>query len=224
MCDGCLKKWDAAKLEPCEICTEAVSVCRCMTEELKRAKVTELRKLVYYHARKRDTVQNRVIFRIKETRDARTEAWLAMQLQGRLEAIVAEAGEGNVVLTYAPRTRRAFFESGTDQARALARALSRQTGVPLVNAFRRSAGQMQAQKSLSAEKRVRAAKKAYIVRRNMEDAVKDRTVVLIDDIVTTGATLGACARLLRQNGASRVYCFAVASDDTNRDAAVAVTL
>lgn len=223
LCPECLKKWNEAVLERCEVCGEAVSVCRCLTEELGRAKVRDLRKLVYYHARKNDTVQNRVIFRIKKTRDARTDEWLAMHLQRHLAAIVAEAGEGNVILTYAPRTRRALFESGTDQARALARALSRQSGVPLVNAFQRASGRVQEQKRLSAEERVRAAKKAYLLRNDAVDAVRGMTVVLIDDIVTTGATAGTCARLLRQNGASCVYCLAVASDDTSRDAAVAAT-
>jgi ComF family protein len=220
LCPECLKKWNEAALERCEVCGEAVSVCRCLTEELGRAKVRELRKLVYYRARKNDTVQNQVIFRIKEGRDARTDTWLAMQLQKHLAAIVAEAGEDNVILTYAPRSRRAVLKTGTDQARSLAQALSRQSGVPLVTVLCRAAGRAQEQKRLSAEERVLAAKSAYLLQGEATDALKGMTVVLIDDIVTTGATSGACARLLRQGGALRVYCLAVASDDTNRDAAV----
>ena len=220
LCDRCRKKWDEETLETCEICGEIVVNCRCITEELSRAKVAELCKLVYYRAGNSDAVQNRVIFRVKKRRDQRTVDWLCAQMQKHLDEILAKVGAENVVLTYAPRAKRAVNESGTDQAEALARALSHRTGVPLVKTLRRNAGRVQEQKLLSAEERIRQAKKNYSVRSRAAEAVKGKTVVLVDDIVTTGATAGASSRLLRRTGALEVHCLVVATDDTNRDAAV----
>ena len=39
---------------------------------------------------------------------------------------------------------------------------------------------------------------------DIEDAVKDKTVILVDDIVTTGSSMAACARLLYSAGAYSV--------------------
>ena len=43
--------------------------------------------------------------------------------------------------------------------------------------------------------------------------VKGKTLLLIDDIVTTGATLNECAKVLKQNGAKAVYCLSANIND-----------
>ncbi len=43
--------------------------------------------------------------------------------------------------------------------------------------------------------------------------VKGKTLLLIDDIVTTGATLNECAKVLKQNGAKAVYCLTANIND-----------
>ena len=47
-----------------------------------------------------------------------------------------------------------------------------------------------------------------------------KTVFLVDDIVTTGSSMAAAARLLRRKDVTRVVCVAVASDDRNKNAGV----
>lgn len=51
--------------------------------------------------------------------------------------------------------------------------------------------------------------KNHFAAKNRE-AVKDRTVVLVDDICTTGATLNECARVLKESGAKKVIGFVIA--------------
>lgn len=55
--------------------------------------------------------------------------------------------------------------------------------------------------------RVRNVREAFVAR---APAVRDRTILLIDDVVTSGATAGACARALKEAGARRVFVLAAA--------------
>ena len=52
-------------------------------------------------------------------------------------------------------------------------------------------------------------------------AVRDRRILLIDDICTTGATLAECVRVLREAGAADVLCAAVALTPLEKEAAPA---
>ena len=61
------------------------------------------------------------------------------------------------------------------------------------------------QKELSTEERRLHAGAAYQIRKEISD-LQGRTVVLVDDILTTGATFKACAGLLRQAGAGEIFC------------------
>jgi ComF family protein len=64
------------------------------------------------------------------------------------------------------------------------------------------------QMSLGLSARQKNLKGAIAMRRNIN--VKGKNIVLIDDVFTTGATLNECAKVLKQNGANKVYCFTIA--------------
>lgn len=66
------------------------------------------------------------------------------------------------------------------------------------------------QKDLSPEARRRNVAGAFSVRSGMEKAVSGAHIVLVDDVLTTGATLSACARVLKKAGARRVDALVLA--------------
>jgi len=94
---------------------------------------------------------------------------------------------------------------GYNQAELLARALSRRIGVPCDMLLSR--GRERATQSLL-PKRDRAAN----VRGTFQASprAKGRSILIVDDICTTGETLRACANALLREGASRVCAIAVA--------------
>ncbi len=93
----------------------------------------------------------------------------------------------------ARRRRRGF-----DPAELLARALARRTGLPLAGALRRSAAPSR-QLGASRAERLGAGRLEFSAR-----GPAPATVVLVDDVHTTGATLSACAAALRGAGARRI--------------------
>jgi ComF family protein len=98
---------------------------------------------------------------------------------------------------------RREYARGFNQAREIARHL----GLPLVDALTRSRATTP-QVTLSADERHANVAGAFAVRRatllRAAPALEGRRAVLIDDVATTGATLEACARALKEAGASGV--------------------
>jgi len=91
---------------------------------------------------------------------------------------------------------------GFDPARVLSGALSGILGVPHgVRDLRRRLRPGPPVKSLSAAARERALRGAFVAR---PAGVSGRRVLLVDDVVTTGSTVRACARALRAAGAAEV--------------------
>lgn len=217
LCRACMQEWERQKDEPCEICAKPVRLCRCTTGDMEQYKCEAFCKLVYYMHGKREPVQNRLIYAIKQERTHRTVDFLAKELAPSVRALLLEKHVPleNAVLTYVPRATAARLEYGTDQARELARALARELSIPVLPLLERIFGMRRAQKHLNSAERMKNANKTYRVR-DCESG-KGKTVLLVDDIVTSGATMATCARLLRRAGARRVFAVAVASDDLQKE-------
>ena len=90
-----------------------------------------------------------------------------------------------------------------NQSGALARVIERQTGVKLSSEALRRVRPTQQQIGLSRKERASNVQGAFKVSADRQDLIHGRRVVLIDDVLTSGATVDACARaLLRAKAAS----------------------
>lgn len=99
-------------------------------------------------------------------------------------------------------------ERGFNQARLLARRVSRRWGVRVeAKALRRQRSTL-SQTDLDAEERRENVKGAFALRRPA--VIAERHVLLIDDVFTTGATVSECARVLLAGGAAAVGVLTIA--------------
>jgi ComF family protein len=106
----------------------------------------------------------------------------------------------NALLVPVPLHRRRLWSRGFNQSAIVARELSRRTGVPVaVDALRRIRPTPPL-KGMGMRQRRRTVAGAF--RANAE--LRGRTVILVDDVLTTGSTANACARVLKRAGAERV--------------------
>ena len=112
------------------------------------------------------------------------------------------------VITPVPLYRLRWWQRGFNQAHALAHQLSRRMGVTLAPGVLTRVRATKPQAGLSHHERRRNVDGAFAVRRN--DAVRGKRVILVDDVMTTGATLGACAKALKAAGARSVAALTVA--------------
>jgi len=97
-----------------------------------------------------------------------------------------------------------------NQAALLGRVISDQTGITFdPHSLLRHKATL-SQGTQSAKGRQRNVRGAFSVAEERKMKIKDQTIVLIDDVYTTGATLEACTRALRRVGASRIFALTLA--------------
>lgn len=104
-------------------------------------------------------------------------------------------------------------ERGFNQADLLARGLSRNMGVALANKSLFRVKDTPHQTRLDRQERLRNLMDAFEVgKMNKGSKVfKGKTVLLVDDVYTTGSTVDQCARVLLGSGARRVYVITLAT-------------
>ncbi len=124
-------------------------------------------------------------------------------------------GEFDTV-TWAPVSREREHERGYDQAFLLANEAAKHWGVKPVRLLRKVHNNA-AQSSLTSAAQRRGNVLGVYEAENTEQ-IRGARVLLIDDILTTGSTLGECVRVLLDAGAQSVVCATLARAVTEREA------
>jgi ComF family protein len=135
----------------------------------------------------------------------------ARELFGRW---LAEAGRDLIadadLLVPVPLNRWRLLWRRFNQSALLAQELSRQTGLTLEYRLLRRSRPTRTQVGLTRDQRQRNLSGALRVPKRYRDRLEGRSVLLVDDVITTGATAEACARALKRGGAARVDVLALA--------------
>ena len=105
-----------------------------------------------------------------------------------------------------------YLTRGFNQTEIYAKVLSEGTGIPLCHALRRQKYTKQ-QAKLDRNERNSNLSGAFSVFDST--ILKKRAILLVDDVMTTGATLSAAARTIKKAGAAEVYVFTVARRQRN---------
>lgn len=132
---------------------------------------------------------------------------LAVPLAERLAPLLAQAGPVDLLVPV-PLHRSRRRARGFNQSELLAAEISRCFGTPMVAVLLRRTRPTETQTGLTHRQRRLNVRGAFAVVR--AEAVAGKHIALIDDVVTTGATAGACARVLKRAGAERVVVLALA--------------
>lgn len=189
-CGAC----DAIGPSPCARCAAALVRCAWVP---RPAGLDACRALVLYEGPARELVA-----RLKYRNHRGALAWM-----GRSLAALA-AREPADVVTWAPTTPERRRERGFDHAEVLARRVARHLGLPARRLLRRLPGPPQTGRS-GAD---RSGGPDFEPLRSLDGA----SVLIVDDVVTTGATLAAAATTLRAAGAGRLAAVTVAHPTRSR--------
>lgn len=139
------------------------------------------------------------------------DQWAGIQ---RHATMMAAVGGGMLkdadMLIPVPLHWRRLVQRKFNQSALLAYGVSKASGVPCAADILKRVKYTPPQMRLDRKTRIVNVKRAFATAPEMAHRVKDKIVVLVDDVVTTGATVNACAKELKKAGAKQVRVLALA--------------
>lgn len=199
LCRGC-----SSRLEPiddaCPCCGEPGSGVLCVRCALDPPPFRRARACFLYRD---DDLSSRLLLRWKYGGDVVVGSSLATVLASHRSA----HAECYDVIVPVPLHASRLARRGFNQAAILARAIARHGERVAVDLLRRNA-RSETQAALGREARDDNVRQAFTLRPHT--TLTDRSVLLVDDVVTTGATARACSAVLRDAGATHVDVWSLA--------------
>ncbi len=195
-CASCQKQTKLISSAICQICGEPNPgtfrlVCqRCQTAELY---YTSLRSWAYFEG-----PLQRAIHKLKYKRDL----GLGEKLAQPLVNLMYTTGWDIDLVTAVPLDKARQRDRGYNQSLCLARPLAWETGLPIATSIIKRIKKTKSQVGLSLEERRVNVTGAFLADQKL---AKGKTILIIDDVVTTGSTINSCAEALMKAEASRVY-------------------
>lgn len=217
LCDRCMALFEAEQQDLCTICGARQRDCQCYAGSISQRHVASYRL----------PVTRRLILSQKDQKLRAAAAFLGHELANRLRREPGLLSDG-ALITNVPRHPKTARLTGTDQAKELAKVLAKELSLPLLPLLQhKKKVPVKPQKYLDAAGRRRAAEQRYRFDREhyRNKDLFGKTVLLVDDVITTGATVSACAELLYRHGAALVVAVAPArADPAPKEKAEEITL
>jgi ComF family protein len=147
-----------------------------------------------------DGLAKDIVWRMKFARTQGAAAEIARLVEDRLQLRRRLHGRPDIIITHAPTATVRVRQRGYDQASLIAHELAGITRLPYIPLLARRGSQ----KQIGATKEQRTQQLDGAFRAMRAGRIRGKHIILIDDVVTTGATLEAAANALLQAGARRV--------------------
>jgi ComF family protein len=104
---------------------------------------------------------------------------------------------------------------GYNQSLLLANELSKLVNIPCIYDVLMKQRNTKAQINTSYKARKHNLKSAFCLKEKYKDLIANKTILIVDDVITTGSTINECAKVLKSNGVGRVLVISVAKTQSN---------
>ena len=199
LCEKCHKDFAKVKLLPCRHCGKEMMHCICVSEELARTGMYRVAKVCPYYPDRTTSPELSLLFAMKRRNVDAYRLFAAREMAASLRRMNVDLN--GFTVTYVPRKPASVREYGFDHAREISVLVAKELGLAWEEAFYRTKDARE-QKGLTRKERTKNAATTLLPRGGI--GASGRRYIVCDDILTTGASLAACARILTALGATEI--------------------
>jgi len=190
ICKNCAKKLPVIKGARCKYCGREQSECFCKIGDYAFAQNISVLKY--------DSVASAIVKRMKFGK----KPPLAEFIGSEVAKLVKEhySDKNFDFITFVPMNKYKLFKRGFNQAEIIANKVGKDIGVPVISTLNRKFS-FKDQKYKNKKERIKSIRGQF----SAVSDYKNKTILLIDDVFTTGSTLNECSLMLKRAGALQVY-------------------
>lgn len=202
LCLKCSAEFEQFKTRNCSRCARKLNMCSCSNDFLEAHYIKRTIKCFRYLNLNDATPGNALIYSLK--RDNRSDVLkrCADELEYAIKNSISDPG--GYIFTNVPRRKSAIIEHGIDHSELLARELAKRFDAEYISLLKSNA--KKPQKSLETADRFKNAD--FYLSKNID--LTGRAVILVDDIITSGASMSKAASLIRSLGSREINAVSLA--------------
>ncbi|HEY2459067.1 MAG TPA: ComF family protein [Candidatus Acidoferrum sp.] len=209
VCDACLSSFPPLTGQTCPVCGQAMTLAELQDDQFDFCRDCQEHRFAFQISRSFGIYREslvRAVLLLKYERVEPLGVWFAKRLH---ELVLQEPAMRSAdVIVPVPLHRHRYKERGFNQVDIFARPLSRLLKIPYRPVLLVRERPRPEQHLLHNEQRWDAVRGAFAIQKGLR--VDNLRVLLLDDVMTTGATLDACSRALREAGAESVLGLTIA--------------
>ncbi len=197
LCSTCFSEYENEKNRNCSLCTKPLSACSCPNHFLDSHFVHKLIKVFRYSANDKLPTSS-LIYSLKKDNRSDVLDFLSSELAEAIQNTVQDPQ--SYIFTSVPRRKKSIAKYGIDHASILSRAVAKKLDADYL-ALLKSKAKREQKKSKNRQQRI---KNADFVLKKQKINLTGKRVIIIDDIVTSGASIGTAAMNIKSTGAKSV--------------------
>lgn len=212
LCNKCKLEYDDILLRNCSKCGKKLNECFCTNKFLDSHYVHNVVK-VFRYLIDEELPTNKLIYSLKHNNRRDVLKLLSEELAKAVKNNIVSLD--NFLVTNIPRNRRSYRIEGFDHAVYLAKAVAKLLNIPYQSLL---ISKTKREQKKSGNRQGRLHNISFEIKKNCPD-IKDKNIIIIDDIITSGASMSIAAALLKGEGAKKIIAASLAiaykdEDDT----------
>lgn len=205
ICNRCFKKLKVINKPTCLYCHKQSYLGLTHPKCLKKLSIDGVLSIYYY-----DNLLKKIIKNIKYRLATIVweEFWKSIPESDINRLFVYKKIFHEAFIQVVPLSQSKYQSRGFNQAMMIAKYFKKVLNFPIINILKRSHEALAQAQIKTKKSRLKNVRNVFITTKQID--IKNKTIILVDDVITTGATLKEACKILKKAGASKVYALTLA--------------